>query len=155
VSIPTGTEWQCVELVYRLYRAKGRINTTCHGNGDQMWREAPDGLRGVLQYYLAYLTPGDVVSIEVQPTPVKGVQQPEEPGGHVLIVSAASGSKITFVSQNGGRNTMATVTTSGMLSGGTLTVAAGGSWTYPVDGVVHGPKPAHHPSEPWKSSWPS
>jgi hypothetical protein len=32
--IPTGTEWQCVELVNRLHVTKGRINTTWHGDGD-------------------------------------------------------------------------------------------------------------------------
>jgi hypothetical protein len=133
-SITTGTEWQCVELVNRLYVTKGWIDTTWYGDGDQMWNEAPDGLKGVAQGSITYLAPGDVVSIEVQPPPVHGVKQPEESGGHVLIVSAVSGSSITFVSQNA-----ASVITSGTLIKGNLTIAASGNWTYPVDGVVHAP----------------
>ena len=138
-TVPTGTEWQCVELVNRLYVTKGWIDTTWHGDGDTMWSQAPDGLQGVPQGSITYLAPGDVVSIEVQPPPIGGVRQPKELGGHVLIVSGVSGSNITFVSQNAGKNTPATVTTPGNLIGGTLTVASSGGWSYPVNGVVHAP----------------
>jgi hypothetical protein len=70
-----------------------------------MWSEAPDELKGVPQGSITYLAPGDVVSVEVQPPPINGVLPPEEPGGHVLIVSGVSGSNITFVSQNASKNT--------------------------------------------------
>ena len=143
VTVPTGTEWQCVELVNRLYVTKGWINTTWYGDGDTMWNRAPDGLKGVRQGSISYLAPGDVVSIDAQPPPVDGVQQPEEP--HVLIVSAVNGSMLTFVSQNAGTTT-ARVTTSGTLSGGTLTMATRGGWNYPVKGVVHAPVPVHVPA---------
>jgi alpha-tubulin suppressor-like RCC1 family protein len=148
VTVQTGTEWQCVELVNRLYVTKGWIDTHWYGDGDTMWSQAPDGLKGVRQGSITYLAPGDVVSVEVQLPPINGVQQPEEPSGHVLIVSGVSGSNITFVNQNAGKNTTATVTTSGILVGETLKVAASGGWTYPVEGVVHAPAPTYPPTPP-------
>jgi hypothetical protein len=139
VTVQTGTEWQCVELVNRLYVTKGWTDTTWHGDGDTMWSQAPNGLQGAPQGSITYLAPGDVVSVEVQPPPMNRVLPPEEPGGHVLIVSRVSGSNITFVSQNARKNTTATVMTSGILVGGALTMAASSGWTYPVTGVVHAP----------------
>ena len=144
-AVDTGAEWQCVELVNRLYITNGWITTTWHGDGDTMWKKAPPGPNGVPlesqpQGSISYLASGDVVSIEVQPPPVNGVLPPTEDSGHVLIVSAVSGTSITFVSQNAGKNTAATVISYGTLSGGKLKVDPSGSWTYPVDGVVHAPK---------------
>ena len=132
-TIPTGTKWQCTELVNRLYVTKGWINTTWPGDGDTMWTKAPDGLQGVPQGSISYVSPGDVVSINVYDS---GSLQAD---GHVLVVSAVSGSAVTYVSQNAGQNTVATVTSSGALSDGKLTVDRSGAWTYAVLGIVHAP----------------
>ena len=142
-AVTTGTEWQCVELVNRLYVTKGWITSTWHGNGgrssesarDSMFDEAPSSLQKQAQGLVTYVGPGDVVSVNV----IDG--RSFEPGGHVLIVSAVSGSAVTYVSQNAGSNTVSTVRTTGQLeSNGDLTVKASGSWTYPVIGVVHAPE---------------
>ena len=98
-----------------------------------MWKMAPDGLKGVPQGSITSIAPGDVVSINDY---YNGALQPS---GHVLIVSAVNGSAVTYVSQNAGSNTTATVTTTGNLSGGDLTVKRSGDWTYKVLGIVHAP----------------
>jgi hypothetical protein len=137
-AVVTGIEWQCVELVNRLYVTKGWINATWPGDGDTMWLHPPKGLKTQAQHEITSLMPGDVVSIEVQPPPLNGTLPLEQAGGHVLIVSDVRGSTITFVSQNAG-DTPAGVVTYGTLSGGTLSVEPSGQWTYPVDGVVDAP----------------
>src|SRR5215469_13080026 len=67
--ILTGTEWQCVELVNRLYITKGRITTTWRGNGgrstpnilDSMYDLAPKSLRKNKQPQgsISHVSPGD------------------------------------------------------------------------------------------------
>ena len=131
--VATGTEWQCVELVNRLYLSKGWISTRWVGNGNSMYSTAPSNFQKQAQGSITHLSPGDVVSVNLYDG------KTAEPGGHVLIVSAVKGSTVTYVSQNAGSNTTSTATTTGQLTNGTLTVKASGSWTYPVIGVVHAP----------------
>jgi CHAP domain len=141
-KVVTGTKWQCTELVNRLYATKGWISAPWPGYGgrsslsarDSMYDMAPKSLSKEPNGSISHLDPGDVVSINVyKPSGAF------EPDGHVLVVSAVSGSKITYVSQNAGTNTTATVTTTGTFGGGKLTVNPSGKWTYQVIGVVHAP----------------
>ena len=141
-GVESGLEWQCAELVNRLYLTRGWISTDWPGNGgrsspaarDSMYDEAPGSLSKQPNGSISYLAPGDAVSINVYDG---GVFQPD---GHVLIAndSVTSGG-VTLVSQNGGDPGNAIVTTSATLSGGTLTIPASGSWSYQVIGVVHAP----------------
>jgi hypothetical protein len=148
--VTTGTEWQCVELVNRLYATAGWISSTWAGNGgrspsarDSMFDLAPANLQKEAEGSITYVSPGDVVSVNVKDGRIF------EPDGHVLIVSAVTGSDVTYVSQNAGTNTVSTVTTTGQLeSDGDLTVKASGKWTYPVIGVVHAPTAGSRPSSP-------
>ena len=150
-KIVTGTKWQCTELVNRLYAVKGWISATWQGNGgrssptarDSMYDMAPKSLAKEPNGSISQLVAGDVVSINVY-TPTGAF----EPDGHVLVVSQVSGSTVTYVSQNAGTNTTTTVTTTGTLSGGKLTVRASGKWTYTVIGVVEAPGSTHS----WKAS---
>ena len=62
-AVETGVEWQCVELVNRLYVTKGWITMTWHGDGDTMWKKAPPGPGGVPlksepQGSISHLAPG-------------------------------------------------------------------------------------------------
>ncbi len=130
------------ELVNRLYVTKGWISSTWQGNGgrssksarNSMFDEAPSSLQKQAQGSITYVSPGDVVSVNVMDGSAF------EPDGHVLIISGVSGSNVTYVSQNAGSNTARTVTTYGQLgTNGDFTVKAS-NWTYPVIGVVHAPQ---------------
>lgn len=143
-GIKTGSEWQCVELVNRLYVTKGWIKATWPGNGgrsspgarDSMYDEAPGSLSKQANGSISYVGPGDVVSINVYDN---GVFQAD---GHVLVVNASgriTGGSVPLVSQNGGDSTDAIVTSSASLSGDTLTIPSSGNWSYSVIGVVHAP----------------
>ena len=143
-GVKTGLEWQCVELVNRLYVSRGWIHARWPGNGgrsssgarDSLYDEAPTSLAKQPNGSISYVGPGDVVSINVYD---KGAFQAD---GHVLIVNAAgrvtSGS-VPLVSQNGGDSGDAIVTSAAKLSNGTLTIPASGAWSYQVIGVVHAP----------------
>jgi hypothetical protein len=143
-GVKTGSEWQCVELVNRLYVTRGWIKATWPGNGgrssasarNSMYDEAPSSLSKQPNGSISHVGPGDVVSINVYDN---GVFQAD---GHVLVVNApatiTSGS-VPLVSQNGGSSSGAIVTSTATLSGGTLTIPRSGNWTYSVIGVVHAP----------------
>ena len=138
-GVRSGYEWQCVELVNRLYLTKGWIHTTWAGNGgrsapstlDSMYDLAPAGLTKQPNGSITYLAPGDVVSVN-EYLGGNFVQD-----GHVLIVNATgtvAGGTVPLVSQNG-----ATVTRNATLSGGTLSLGSSGSYSYSVIGVIHAP----------------
>lgn len=151
---PTGLEWQCAELVNRLYLTRGWITSHWSGNGgdsqqgvnDSLYDEAPAGLSKQPNGSITSVGPGDVVSINEYKT-VKGVTSFLE-DGHALIVNSGgvvtSGS-VPLVSQNSGSSTNATVKKSATLSAGTLTLASSGTYSYVVIGVVHAP-PATPPA---------
>jgi CHAP domain/WD40-like Beta Propeller Repeat len=124
-SVQSGMEWQCVELVNRLYLAKGWISSTWHGDGDQLYATAPSvGLTNEQpQGSITYLAPGDVISFN---GPIDG--------GHAAVVSAVSGSAITLVNQN--TSSSDTIST-GSLVNGSFTL---NGWSgYSAIGVIHAP----------------
>jgi hypothetical protein len=144
VSCNGGTQYQCTELINRLYQTKGWITSTWHGNGgrssvsarDSMYDEAPAGLTKDANGSISSVSPGDVVSINEYD---HGTFLED---GHVLIVNTAStvtSGSVSLVSQNGGSTTSAATSRTANLNGGTLTLASSGSFSYEVIGVVHAP----------------
>jgi hypothetical protein len=140
----TGYEWQCVELIDRLYLTRGWISSYWSGNGgdsalganDSMYDQAPSSLTKQPNTAISYVGPGDVVSVNEY---INGVFQPD---GHVFIVNTAgqvTSGKVSLVSQNFGTASAPIVKSSGKLSGGTLTIPALGTLTFQVIGVVHAP----------------
>jgi CHAP domain len=122
-------EWQCVELVNRLYITKGWISSTWMGDGDQLYATAASvGLKSEQkQGSISYLAPGDVISFT---GPISG--------GHAAIVSKVAGSAITLVNQNTpSASTLSTAT----LSRGRLTMFGWAGWK-PI-GVIHAPVSGH------------
>jgi hypothetical protein len=124
-SVRSGMEWQCVELVNRLYITRGWISSTWSGNGNQLYNTAPSvGLTNEQrQGTISYLAPGDVISFN---GPVDG--------GHAAVVSKVAGSAITLVNQN--TRSSSTISTA-TLSNGTLTMH-GWAGYHPI-GVIHAP----------------
>ena len=128
-GIVSGYEWQCVELVDRLYLTLGWIDKTWFGNGADMYAEAPSNLSRQPQGSMSFLSPGDVVSYESP-----GGVEP----GHAAIVNTVTPISlgryaVQFVQQNG------YLFTSGILSNGTLTMSTAWVSDYPVIGVIHHP----------------
>src|SRR5260370_10296592 len=107
VSTQTGIEWQCVELVNRLYITKGWLTATWTGNGDQLYGNMPAGLTKQAQGSITSVSAGDVIGMSKSGTP-----------GHVAVISSVSGSSITIASQN----TNVVYDTSFALSSGSITM---------------------------------
>jgi hypothetical protein len=142
--IKAGYEWQCTELVDRLYLTRGWITSSWYGNGgdssptshDSMYDRAPASLAKQPNGSISYVGPGDVVSVNEYDN---GAFFPD---GHVLIVNAAkkiTSGTINLVSQNFGSPSDAIAMNTATLSGGTLTLPSSGGWSYAVIGVVHAP----------------
>jgi hypothetical protein len=136
-GVQAGEEWQCPELINRLYLTRGWITATWHGDaGQQLYDDTPSNLTKQPNGSVSYLGPGDVVIINVYHN-----NTPD--GGHALIVndsSDVSSGTVDLVSQNGGDPTNATPQVSGTISGGSVTVGGGGDgWSYSTIGVVHAP----------------
>jgi len=128
-GVVSGEEWQCVELVDRLYLTRGWISATWFGNGADMYASAPSGLSKQPQGSISFLSPGDVVSYESP-----GGVEP----GHVGIVDTVTPISlgrlaVQLVNQNG------FLMTSGILSNGILTMNTAWIRNFPVIGVIHHP----------------
>lgn len=140
----TGFEWQCTELIDRLYLTRGWINSYWPGNGgdsavgvnDSMYDMAPSSLSKQPNGTISDVAPGDVVSVNEY---VNGAFQSD---GHVFVVNTAgvvTSGKVALVSQNFGTASAPILKSAGKLSGGTLTINALGTVTFKVIGVVHAP----------------
>jgi hypothetical protein len=115
-----GEMWQCVELVNRLYLARGWISSTWYGNGNTLKNNLPPGLTYQPNGSISYLSPGDVVTLE-------GYGD-----GHAGIVNSVSGGSVQIVNQN-----TEAVYSSATFSNGTLYM---NGWSgYTVQGVTHAP----------------
>ncbi len=123
-STLAGEEWQCVELINRLYLSKGWISGTWFGNGNQLYANAPSNLSKEGEGSITYLNPGDVVALD-------GGES-----GHAAIVNSydAGTGGVSLVNQN-----TADVSSSAKLSEGTLTMSGWWGDNYSVQGVIHHP----------------
>ena len=125
-GVLAGEEWQCVELVNRLWLTKGWIDTTWFGEaGPGFFDRHPKGVNGVnlsaeKNGSISTLKPGDIVVYEEQ---------------HVGIVNAVQGNTVQLVSQNSGSLKRTYLYVEGNLKSGTLSGLPDGS----VYGVVHAP----------------
>ena len=124
-SILSGEKWQCVELVNRLYLARGWISSTWRGNGAQLYANAPAGLVKQANGSISYIAAGDVISLT------------DGGAGHAAVVNTVTangdGSKtVQIVNQN-----TTAVYSSATLRSGTLTMSGWNQYTFV--GVIHAP----------------
>lgn len=128
-KVVSGEQWQCVELIDRLYLTRGWISETWFGNGADMYSLAPGNLARQPQGSISFLSPGDVISYESP-----GGVEP----GHAGIVNTVTPIglgrfEVQLVQQNG------FLYTSGILSNGILTMTTAWVRNFPVIGVIHHP----------------
>jgi hypothetical protein len=145
-GVLAGDEWQCPELVNRLYLSRGWIKATWPGDaGQPMWNNTPGNLSKQANGTVSRLAPGDVVIINV-------FDNGTADGGHVLIVndsSEISSGTVDLVSQNSGAPGDAEPHVSATISAGKVSVGGGGGgWTYQTIGVVHAPTTSQPPPPP-------
>jgi hypothetical protein len=116
----TGIEWQCVELINRLYLTRGWITSTWYGNGNSLYANAPIGLTKEPNGSITYLNPGDVVTLD------------DGGNGHAGIINSVTNNSVQIVNQN----TVA-VYSSATFKNKTITM---NGWSgYVVQGVIHAP----------------
>ena len=138
-----GYEWQCVELVNRLYLSKGWITTRWEGNGGQMFDTAPASLKKEPQGSVSWISPGDVV-----------VLRHGGGAGHVGVVNTvtmnADGGRLVQTVNENVAGVYATMT----LKNGTITL--NGWASYAPIGVVHAPlSPPANPLPAGVRAWSS
>ena len=84
-NVWSGTAWQCVELVNRLYLTRGWTTATWHGDGGgsnsiSNTGNLPAGITAEGQGAISYINPGDVVSLDYT----------QDPAGHAGIFDHTS-----------------------------------------------------------------
>jgi hypothetical protein len=136
-GVLAGSQWQCVELVNRLYLTRGWIRATWYGNGNTLYGQNATNVgltNQELQGHISHIAPGDVLSLNV-PNGHGGFT----PAGHTEVISTVTttsggGYSAKTVSQNYGP-----VYDGVTLSNGTATMASKMS----VVGVIHAPTAIH------------
>lgn len=123
VSTRTGIKWQCVELVNRLYLAKGWTTSTWSGNGGEMFGTVPSGLIKEANGHITYISLGDVVAMSGGSGEL----------GHVGIVNQVNGSTIQVASQNTGQVYSSAFTLNNR------TLGKAGWMDYDIQGIIHAP----------------
>ncbi|MHB1986389.1 MAG: CHAP domain-containing protein [Acidimicrobiales bacterium] len=119
-----GFEWQCVELVDRLYLTKGWIESPWKGNGNQLFATAPHFFVKQPQGHITFAQPGDVISFA----------GPRGTPGHAAIVARVQGHYLTIVNQD---TDPQSVLSHAYLRGGRIHMVGWPGWR-PI-GVVHAP----------------
>lgn len=125
---PAGYEWQCVELINRLYLKRGWTTWTWQGNGNQLYANAPTYLHKKPQGSILHVHPGDVLSLDSSTSAY----------GHAAVVDTvtanADGSyTLQLVNQN-----TPSVYSYATLANGYITMWGWSGWH--VIGVVHAPR---------------
>ena len=134
---PSGTvyaaeEWQCVELVNRLYLTKGWTTATWSGNGNTLVNNVPSGLTKQNNSSISYVNPGDVITLD------------DGGFGHAGIINTIDGNGTVHIkNQNTSSSNVdsSAYIDSGSLSGGNAHYHMNGWGTYTVQAIVHAPIP--------------
>lgn len=137
-NVFAGEEWQCVEMVNRLYLTEGWTRATWYGDGDTLIQKVPSGLTEEGNGHISYLNPGDVITLTDST-----YSQPNDDGGHGAIVNSVTTSGVTttvnIINQNAQQVNSSAYIQSGSFSSGNVTLHMN-AWTgYNVQAVVHHP----------------
>lgn len=122
-GVVSGEEWQCVEMVNRLYLTSGWTTANWPGNGGQLYDNALTGLTKQLNGSITFLNPGDTLVLQ------------DSGAGHAAIIKTYNGT--TGAIQIASQNTNVVYDSTFSLSNKTLSSTGWG--TYSIKGVVHHP----------------
>lgn len=137
-SVLAGEEWQCVELINRLYLTHDWITGHWHGNGEDLYANAPSNLTKEANGSITQIAPGDVLSLGDDNTGTTN-----DDGGHATVVNTVTvNSDNTETVQLVNQNTPVVGSTA-ILSDGNLTMS--GWKNYYVIGVIEAPGSAVTP----------
>lgn len=128
-QVYAGDKWQCVEMINRLYLAKGWTSTTWWGNGNSLINDLPNhlSLTDQLQDHISYVNSGDVVT------------ETHSTDGHAGVINSIDDNgTIHIKSQNADLDSQASIT-SGSLAAGTAHYALSGWVGYSIQAIVHHP----------------
>jgi len=133
-------EWQCVELVNRLYLTSGWTTATWSGNGNTLVNNVPSSLTKQNNGSISYVNPGDVITLNY------GTY------GHAAIINSIDGNgTLHIINQNTSSSNM---NSSATLAQGTSLSAGNASYNmvswngYTVQAIIHHPSNAP-PPPPW------
>ncbi|MFI6401481.1 CHAP domain-containing protein [Streptomyces sp. NPDC050548] len=135
-GVLSGTKWQCVEMVNRLYLTKGWTSATWHGNGNTLINNVPSGLSAENNGSISKLDAGDVITLN------------DGGYGHAAIINSVS-SSIQIVNQNTVAVYSSASISSGALASSNATLSMTGWPGYAIQGVIH------HPGSTGSGSGPS
>ncbi len=125
-SILSGTKWQCVEMVNRLYLTKGWTTGFWTGNGNSLVDHVPSGLTKQNNGAISYLDAGDVITLD------------DGGFGHAAIINSI-GTSIQIVNQNTVAVYSSASIASGAFSSSNASLGMSGWAGYSVQAVVHRP----------------
>lgn len=127
-NVWSGTKWQCVEMVNRLYLTKRWTTATWFGNGSTLINNVPSGLTEQNNGAISDLNPGDVITLT----------NANDPAGHAAIINSISGTTVNIINQNAQLNSSAYID-SGSLANGNAHLHMNAWTTYTVQAIVHHP----------------
>lgn len=129
VSTLTGTKWQCVEMVNRLYLTKGWATTTWSGNGNTIVNDVPNhpGLTAQWDYAISYVNPGDTVT------------ETHSTDGHAAIIDTVDANGTIHIKSQNATLDSSAIITSGSLAAGNAHYALVGWTGFAVQSIIHHP----------------
>jgi len=124
-NVYAGEEWQCVEMVNRLYLTKGWTKATWYGDGNTLINSVPSGLTKQNNGSVSYVNPGDVITLD------------DGGFGHAGIINNIdSNGTIHIKNQNAQLDSSAYID-SGSLSNGNAHYHMNYWKTYKVQAIIH------------------
>ncbi len=130
-TVRSGTKWQCVEMVNRLYLTKAWTTTTWSGNGNTLVNSVPSGLTKEDNNSISFINPGDVITLD------------DDGYGHAAIVnsivSSGGHTTVNIVNQNTQSVDSSAYIQNGSFADSSVHLEMNGWSTFKVQSIVHRP----------------
>jgi hypothetical protein len=141
-SVYAAEEWQCVELVNRLYLTKGWTNTTLWGNGNTIVNDVSNhgGLTKQSNGSVSYVNTGDVITLD------------DGGFGHAGIINSIDGNGTIHIKNQNALLDSSAYIDSGSLSNGNAHYHMNAWAPYTFQAIVHHPTASPPPPTspvPW------